>query len=106
MRSCVSLHVTRTPSVRLLRLVILAMPSVERHTGDVVIRNRRGELRQVLGTLVGDRLEPRRQRDQFRLTEGRTEEGNPEWNPKHVRRRHLHVWIAARSSETRAAEHE
>src|SRR5262252_4666690 len=100
------LHVPWAPSLRLLRLLVLAMPGVERRARDVVIRDRRRELGQVLRALLSYRLETRGQRDQPALAEGGAKEGNAEWNPKHVGGRHLHVWIAARGAETRAAEHE
>src|SRR5215467_14083975 len=96
----------RTPSLRLLDLAAIAARDIDRLARDMVIRDRGRELRQVLGALVSYRLEPRRQRDQRRLAEGRAEEGDAHWNAEHVRRRHLYVGIAARSPEARTAEHE
>src|SRR5215467_7293969 len=96
----------RTPSLRLLDLAAIAARDIDRLARDMVIRDRGRELRQVLGALVVYRFEPRSQGDQRRLAEGRAEEGDPHRNAEDVRRLHLHIWIAARSPETRAAEHE
>src|SRR6516225_3433565 len=99
-----------TPSRGLLGLLLAAVRGavrgVERLARDMIIRDRRRELRQVAGALVGYRLEPRSQRNQLRLTEGRAEESDAHRNAEHVRRRHLHVRIASRRAETRAAEDE
>src|SRR6516225_5575446 len=96
----------RMPSVRLLRLLAVTVREIERLARDVVIRDRGCELRQVLYPLVRDGLEPRGERNQLSLAEGRAEEGDAHRNAEDVRRGHLHVRIAARCPETRAAEHE
>src|SRR5689334_22416149 len=82
------------------------MSRVERLACDVIIRNRRCELRQVPGALLGYRLETRRKLDQLALAEGGAKERDAEWNPKHVGGRHLYVGIPSGGAETRATENE
>src|SRR5215472_10504681 len=96
----------RTPSVRLLALPAIAARDIELLARDMVSRDRGRKLRQVLRSLVCDGLEPRGERNQLSLAEGRAEEGDAHRNAEDVRRRHLDIRIAARSPETRAAEHE
>src|SRR5215469_14981612 len=96
----------RTPSLRLLALAAVAARDIELLARDMVSRDRGCELRQVLRSLVRDGLEARGERNQLSLAEGCAEEGDAHRNAEDVRRRHLDIRIAARSPETRAAEHE
>src|SRR5215470_16497563 len=88
------------------RLALVFLLGVEWLACDVIVGDRGCELRQVLGPLISHCLEPRSERDQLRLAERSAEEGEAERDAENVRGRYLHVRVASRSAETRAAEDE